>query len=53
MHKEWQIEIDKAVAAVENAKTKEERYKAQVQLEGLKSVINALLFNPKEMERLS
>lgn len=53
MKKEYQELIDTYRKKYEEAKTPEEKKQASIDLESCKSVVNALLFNPNEMRRLS
>lgn len=45
--------IEKAVQSVSSAETNAEKLEAVQNMEATKAVVNALLFNPDEMELLS
>lgn len=53
MKKEYQDLIDRDLKRLEEAKTPEEKKRASESLEATKSVINALIYNSKEMKKLS
>ena len=53
MKREYQALIDRDLKRLESAKTLEEKKAASETLEATKSVINALLYNEKEMKKLS
>lgn len=53
MKREYQALIDRDLKRLKMAKTLEEKKEASEALEATKSVINALMYNKEEMEKLS